>query len=234
MMRATLRFPSSAQSGYTGGELLRLLLDHPHVVVQQVTSERNAGNFVHFTHPNLRGRTKLQFVSVNELEPADLLFLCLPHGSAMSKIEHFAGLAAAHRRSERRFPAARTPTTTCAGTASRTANPAWLAEVRLWPARAAPRGTRRVRTMSAASAATPPPPTWRSARCLRSKLVDESRGVICEVKVGSSEGGNASSDSDAPPGARRRHAQLCADRAIATRRRSCRRWRGWAAPGRCT
>src|SRR3954465_5569433 len=80
-------------SGYTGGELLRILLDHPHVTIRQVTSERNAGNFVHFTHPNLRGRTKLQFVSVNELEAADLLFLCLPHGSAMSKIEHFAGLA---------------------------------------------------------------------------------------------------------------------------------------------
>ena len=49
-----------------------------------MTSERNAGSFVHFTHPNLRGRTKLQFVSVSELEPCDLLFLCLPHGSAMS------------------------------------------------------------------------------------------------------------------------------------------------------
>ena len=65
-------------SGYTGGELLRILLDHPQVAVQQVTSERSAGSFVHFTHPNLRGRTRLQFVSVNDLEPADLLFLCLP------------------------------------------------------------------------------------------------------------------------------------------------------------
>ncbi len=46
-------------SGYTGGELLRILLDHPQVTVQQVTSERNAGSFVHFTHPNLRGRTRL-------------------------------------------------------------------------------------------------------------------------------------------------------------------------------
>ncbi|MCB0123014.1 MAG: N-acetyl-gamma-glutamyl-phosphate reductase, partial [Caldilineaceae bacterium] len=33
-------------SGYVGGELLRLLLDHPHVTVNQVTSERNAGSFV--------------------------------------------------------------------------------------------------------------------------------------------------------------------------------------------
>ena len=43
-------------SGYAGGELLRLLLDHPHVDVTQVTSERNAGSFVHFVHPNLRGQ----------------------------------------------------------------------------------------------------------------------------------------------------------------------------------
>src|SRR5437588_320026 len=34
-------------SGYTGGELLRLLLDHPHVEVKQATSERQAGKFVH-------------------------------------------------------------------------------------------------------------------------------------------------------------------------------------------
>jgi L-ascorbate metabolism protein UlaG (beta-lactamase superfamily) len=73
-------------SGYTGGELLRLLLDHPHVTVQQVTSERNAGNFVHFTHPNLRGRTKAAIRQRRGgLEPCDLLFLCLPHGGAMQR-----------------------------------------------------------------------------------------------------------------------------------------------------
>ena len=76
-------------SGYAGGELLRLLLDHPHVEVAQVTSERNAGSFVHFTHPNLRGRTKLKFVSAAELEPCDLLVLGLPHGGAMGRIANF-------------------------------------------------------------------------------------------------------------------------------------------------
>ena len=80
-------------SGYAGGELLRLLLDHPHVDVAQVTSERNAGSFVHFTHPNLRGRTKLKFVSAAELEPCDLLVLGLPHGGAMGRIAEFAALA---------------------------------------------------------------------------------------------------------------------------------------------
>src|SRR5690606_1087392 len=80
-------------SGYTGGELLRLLLDHPHIEVAQVTSERNAGTFVHFTHPNLRGRTKLQFVSAADVEACDLLFLGLPHGSAMARIDDYAKLA---------------------------------------------------------------------------------------------------------------------------------------------
>ncbi len=80
-------------SGYAGGELLRLLLDHPYVEIGQVTSERNAGSFVHFTHPNLRGRTRLKFVSAAELEPCDLLVLGLPHGGAMGRIDEFGGLA---------------------------------------------------------------------------------------------------------------------------------------------
>ncbi|HXF60030.1 MAG TPA: N-acetyl-gamma-glutamyl-phosphate reductase, partial [Caldilineaceae bacterium] len=88
-----LRVSIVGASGYAGGELLRLLLDHPQVEVAQVTSERNAGAFVHFTHPNLRGRTKLQFVSASELAPCDVLFLGLPHGSAMARIEEFAALA---------------------------------------------------------------------------------------------------------------------------------------------
>ena len=62
--------PLSGASGYVGGELLRLLLQHPQVEVAQVTSERNAGAYVHFTHPNLRGATKLQFVSAATWRPA--------------------------------------------------------------------------------------------------------------------------------------------------------------------
>ncbi len=63
MTTKTTKISIVGASGYAGGELLRLLLDHPFLDVQQVTSERNAGSFVHFTHPNLRGRTRLQFVS---------------------------------------------------------------------------------------------------------------------------------------------------------------------------
>ena len=80
-------------SGYAGGELLRLLLGHPHIEVVQVTSQRFAGRFVHGLHPNLRGATRLKFSSLEDLKSCDLLFLALPHGHAMDRIEAFASLA---------------------------------------------------------------------------------------------------------------------------------------------
>lgn len=80
-------------SGYSGGELLRLLLGHPNVEVQQVTSERSAGKIVFKAHPNLRKRTQLQFSKMAELRSCDLLFLCLPHGEAMGRIDTFKSIA---------------------------------------------------------------------------------------------------------------------------------------------
>jgi len=82
-------------SGYPGGELLRLLLDHPEVEIRQVTSERFAGKFVHKVHPNLRKATTLKFSALDELKEADVLFLALPHGRAMADIDRFRGLASA-------------------------------------------------------------------------------------------------------------------------------------------
>lgn len=80
-------------SGYVGGELLRLLLAHPQVTVAQVTSQQNAGQYVHGVHPNLRSVTRLKFGAVEDLEPCDVLFLALPHGRAAAQIEQFAALA---------------------------------------------------------------------------------------------------------------------------------------------
>ncbi len=79
-------------SGYTGGEVLRLLLSHPEVELCQVTSESRVGKFVHSVHPNLRKRCKLQFVSSQALKKVDLLFLCLPHGTAMNRMDEFLDL----------------------------------------------------------------------------------------------------------------------------------------------
>jgi N-acetyl-gamma-glutamyl-phosphate/LysW-gamma-L-alpha-aminoadipyl-6-phosphate reductase len=80
-------------SGYAGGELLRLLLSHPDVEVAQVTSGSSAGRYVHTAHPNLRGRTRLQFCRVEELRPCDVLFVALPHGEAARRIDVLAPLA---------------------------------------------------------------------------------------------------------------------------------------------
>jgi len=88
-----LRISIVGASGYGGGELLRLLLFHPHVEVAQATSESKAGEYVYQHHPNLRKRTQLQFVSQQALQPCDVLFLALPHGESQKKIEHYLTLA---------------------------------------------------------------------------------------------------------------------------------------------
>ncbi len=80
-------------SGYTGGELLRLLLFHPHVEVAQATSESHAGEYVYQQHPNLRKRTPLQFTSREMLQSCDVLFLALPHGEAQQQIDRYLSLA---------------------------------------------------------------------------------------------------------------------------------------------
>lgn len=80
-------------SGYTGGELLRLLLSHPQVEVTQAASESSAGKYVHQVHPHLRGRTALRFTNRDALQPCDVLFLAMPHGQAQQAINRYADLA---------------------------------------------------------------------------------------------------------------------------------------------
>ena len=89
MLKASI----AGASGYVGGELLRLLLDHPEIEVKQATSESYAGQPAHFLHPNLRGRTNLRLVSLQELESCDVLFVAFPHGQVASRIEELAALA---------------------------------------------------------------------------------------------------------------------------------------------
>lgn len=82
-----------AGSGFTGGELLRLLLFHPDVEVVQVSSRSQARRPLHSVHPNLRGTSRLRFISPDNLQPCDALFLALPHGTAAADIERYAALA---------------------------------------------------------------------------------------------------------------------------------------------
>jgi N-acetyl-gamma-glutamyl-phosphate/LysW-gamma-L-alpha-aminoadipyl-6-phosphate reductase len=80
-------------SGYAGGELARILLSHPQVELAQVTSESHVGEYLYNVHPNLRGRTKLQFTTPDLIAPCDVLFVALPHGEAQRRIDVFAALA---------------------------------------------------------------------------------------------------------------------------------------------
>jgi len=68
-------------AGYTGGELIRLLVNHPQVSIESVHSKSNAGNYVYKVHQDLFGETDLKFSdSLND--EIDVLFLCLGHGDS--------------------------------------------------------------------------------------------------------------------------------------------------------
>ncbi len=68
-------------AGYTGGELIRLLIHHPYISVSFIHSRSNAGNPVHSVHQDLLGDTDLIF-SGELSDDIDVLFLCLGHGES--------------------------------------------------------------------------------------------------------------------------------------------------------
>lgn len=184
-------------SGYAGGELLRLLLDHPRFEVAQITSERQAGKFAHAQHPNLRGRTSLKFVPSAALEPADVICLALPHGQAQTRIEEFAAkaerivdLSADFRlrdleRYEQTYGAPH-------------AAPEWnerfvygLPELQ----REALRGARYVSGVGCNATAS----NLALLPLARAGVLDPERPVVVDLKVGSSEGGNSANAASHHP-----------------------------------
>lgn len=68
-------------AGYTGGELIRLLLQHPQVSLSFVQSSSNAGKPLHAVHADLIGETNLLFSAVHHVD-IDVLFFCAGHGEA--------------------------------------------------------------------------------------------------------------------------------------------------------
>jgi N-acetyl-gamma-glutamyl-phosphate reductase len=68
-------------TGYTGGELIRLLVNHPYAEIICVQGRSAAGKFVYEVHPDLLGETDLTF-SATMAQDLDVLFLCLPHGES--------------------------------------------------------------------------------------------------------------------------------------------------------
>ena len=69
-------------AGYTAGELLRILVNHPEVEIVFVHSTSNAGNYLYDVHGGLFGDTQLRFSDSYDLDAVDVLFLCSAHGKS--------------------------------------------------------------------------------------------------------------------------------------------------------
>lgn len=184
-------------SGYAGGELLRLLLFHPEVEIGQVTSESAAGRFVHTRHPNLRGITRLKYAPLEMLEPCDLLFVALPHGEAAQRMDRFAEAA------ERVVDLSADFRLQDAETYARwygEAHPAphWLERFRYGLPevyRDEIRGARYVSGVGCNATGT----NLAIWPLFAGEVADPERGVIVEVKAGSSEGGASAGPSSHHP-----------------------------------
>ncbi len=173
-------------SGYTGGELLRLLLGHPEVELVQATSRSKLGEYVYQTHPNLRKRTRLQFSDPAQIEPCDVVFLALPHGRSQQAIERFAeagrviDLSADFRL--------RDPEQYAAWYGAAHAAPAWLGkfiyglpELHREELRSACYVSGVGCNATAANLALLP--------LARADLLDRQKPIVVDIKVGSSEAG---------------------------------------------
>ena len=80
--RGGLRVGILGAAGYTGGELIRLLLNHPEAKIVFANSESNAGNPVSDVHEGLLGDTDLRFTDQMPFEQVDVVFFCFGHGKS--------------------------------------------------------------------------------------------------------------------------------------------------------
>ncbi|MBR5481579.1 MAG: N-acetyl-gamma-glutamyl-phosphate reductase [Bacteroidaceae bacterium] len=69
-------------AGYTGGELIRVLLNHPQAEIVFANSESNAGNKVYAVHEGLIGETEMEFSAEMPFDQVDVVFFCFGHGKS--------------------------------------------------------------------------------------------------------------------------------------------------------
>lgn len=74
-------------AGYTAGELIRLLINHPDVDIKWINSSSNAGNRVDAVHQGLIGETDLTFSADTPMDEIDVMFCCTPHGETRKFME---------------------------------------------------------------------------------------------------------------------------------------------------
>lgn len=74
-------------AGYTAGEMLRILLNHPQVEIVFVNSSSNAGNKLYDVHEGLFGETEMTFTDELPLDKIDAMFICSGHGDSKKFLE---------------------------------------------------------------------------------------------------------------------------------------------------
>lgn len=193
----TLRVSIVGASGYVGGELLRLLLAHPNVELFQATSRSAVGRYLYQVHPNLRGCTNVQFVHPDTIEPCDVLFLALPHGEAAKSIERYAALAPRIIDCSADF---RLRDTAAYRQWYGEEHPSsdWL-ERFVYGLPEVHREALRNASYASGVGCNATVTNLALLPLMQAGLVDTTRPVIVEVKVGSSEGGAQVSDSSHHP-----------------------------------
>ena len=77
-------------AGYTGGELIRLLINHPEVNIVFANSESNAGNKIYDVHEGLLGDTEMEFTSEMPFDKVDVVFFCFGHGKSEAFLKEHA------------------------------------------------------------------------------------------------------------------------------------------------
>lgn len=85
-MKNKIRVGIIGGAGYTGGELIRLLLNHPSAEIIYIHSKSNAGKELHAVHQDLLGQTQMKF-SQEIGHNIDVLFLCVGHGDSLKFME---------------------------------------------------------------------------------------------------------------------------------------------------
>ncbi|MBI1801190.1 MAG: N-acetyl-gamma-glutamyl-phosphate reductase [Chloroflexi bacterium] len=178
-------------SGYAGGELIRLLLGHPQVEIDQITSESRVGEYVYQAHPNLRKQTALQFTALDQLRPCDLLFLALPHGEAQKRIAQFAALAPRMIDLSADFRL-RDPARYEQWYHEPHAAPEWLAQF-VYGLPELHRAELQAARYASGVGCNATAGLFALLPLQRAGLIDTEKPIVIDIKVGSSEGGNAPS-----------------------------------------
>ena len=171
--------------GYAGGELLRILLGHPEVGEIVAGSESLAGKPVTVAHPNLRKRTQLEFVRYDDVAGCDVVFLALPNGAhrlielrARAKVvidlssDHRLGNAAVYRE----WYEAEHPHPELLGTA-------------VYGIPELHRADLAGATLITGAGCNATASILALLPLARAGLIDATRPIVIECKVGSSEGG---------------------------------------------